>query len=198
MEVLKGSALTWEDEFRFFRSDGSVGLSLDIGYIERDESGQPLRMIGVMSDITEQRAAVLALKESEERFRQLATAIHFKFGFAAWIEGEIAKHGDLITDYAKEMARWCAQLAEGHTYFEGLALDRKLAEADSEAWCGVQVIDLNTGACVHWFRIDGPVAELYDVGVVPDVERPMSLSFASNDILALTTHDPLGAGGIPG
>lgn len=75
--------------------------------------------------------------------------------------------------------------------FEGLALDQKLAETDSEAWCGVQVIDLNTGTCVHWFRIDGPVGELYDVGVVPDVVRPMSLSFASNDILVLTTHDPL-------
>jgi uncharacterized protein (TIGR03032 family) len=80
--------------------------------------------------------------------------------------------------------------------FEGLALDKRLAETDSEPWCGVQVIDLNTGACVHWFRIDGPVAELYDVGVVPDVVRPMSLSFASNEILRLTTHDPLEEGGI--
>jgi hypothetical protein len=55
----------------------------------------------------------------------------------------------------------------------------------------VQVIDLNTGTCVHWFRVDGPVGELYDVGIVPGVVRPMSLSFASNDILVLTTHDPL-------
>jgi uncharacterized protein (TIGR03032 family) len=39
--------------------------------------------------------------------------------------------------------------------FEGLALDRKLAETDSELWCGVQIVDLDTGACVHWFRIDG-------------------------------------------
>jgi hypothetical protein len=60
------------------------------------------------------------------------------------------------------------------------------------------VIDLNTGACVHWFRIDGPVAELYDVGVVPDVVRPMCLSFASNEIFRLTTHDPLEEGGISG
>jgi uncharacterized protein (TIGR03032 family) len=81
--------------------------------------------------------------------------------------------------------------------FEGLALDKKLAEADSEAWCGVQVIDLDTGTCVHWFRIDGPVGELYDVGVVPDVVSPMSLSFASNDILVLTTHDPLDETAVP-
>jgi uncharacterized protein (TIGR03032 family) len=75
--------------------------------------------------------------------------------------------------------------------FEGLALDKRLAETDSEPWCGVQVIDLDSGACVHWFRIDGPVGELYDVGVVPGAMRPMSLSFASNEILGLITHDPL-------
>jgi uncharacterized protein (TIGR03032 family) len=75
--------------------------------------------------------------------------------------------------------------------FEGLALDKKLAEADSEPWCGVQVIDLDTGACVHWFRIDGAIGELYDVAVVPGVMRGMSLSFASNEVLGLITHDPL-------
>ena len=53
-------------------------------------------------------------------------------------------------------------------------------------WCGVQVIDLDTGACVHWFRIDGPVAELYDLGVV----GPMVLGFASNEILGLITMIP--------
>ena len=51
------------------------------------------------------------------------------------------------------------------------------------------------GACVHWFRIDGPVGELYDVAVVPGVMRPMSLSFASNEVLGLITHDPLDEGG---
>lgn len=75
--------------------------------------------------------------------------------------------------------------------FEGLALDRRLAETDSEPWCGVQVIDLDTGACVHWFRLDGPVGEIYDLGVVPGVTRPMALGFSSNDILGLVTHGPL-------
>ena len=75
--------------------------------------------------------------------------------------------------------------------FEGLGLDKKLAETDSEPWCGVQVIDLDTGTCVHWFRIDGAVAELYDLGVVPEVVRPMALGFATNEILGLITHDKL-------
>jgi hypothetical protein len=31
---------------------------------------------------------------------------------------------------------------------EATALDRKLADTDSERWWGVQIIDLDTGACV--------------------------------------------------
>jgi uncharacterized protein (TIGR03032 family) len=80
--------------------------------------------------------------------------------------------------------------------FEGLALDQTLADADSEPWCGVQVIDLKTGACVHWFRLDGAVAELYDLAVVPGAMRPMSLGFGSNEILGLITHDPLADGAL--
>jgi uncharacterized protein (TIGR03032 family) len=77
--------------------------------------------------------------------------------------------------------------------FEGLPLDEKLKAADSEPWCGVQVIDLDTGTCVDWFRIDGAVAEIYDVNVIPDVACPMSLGFASGDIGSLITHDEMRA-----
>lgn len=79
--------------------------------------------------------------------------------------------------------------------FEGLALDARLEATDSEAWCGMQVIDLDTGACVHWFRVDGAVAELYDVAIVPGVVQPMALGFATDEILGLITHDPLPGGG---
>ena len=66
--------------------------------------------------------------------------------------------------------------------FEGLALDEKLQKADSEPWCGVQVIDLETGTCGEWFRIDGAISEIYDVAVVKGVNCPMSLGFASDEI----------------
>lgn len=45
----------WEDEYRFMRSDGSAAYVIDRGYIERDSSGKPVRMIGAMSDITDRR-----------------------------------------------------------------------------------------------------------------------------------------------
>lgn len=48
--------------------------------------------------------------------------------------------------------------------FEGLELEVKLTEADSDPWCGIQIIDLETRTCVDWLRIDGAVAEFYVAG----------------------------------
>jgi PAS domain S-box-containing protein len=47
----------WEDEYRFLRSDGSVANVLDRGFIVRDASGNPTRMIGAMLDISARKAA---------------------------------------------------------------------------------------------------------------------------------------------
>ena len=66
--------------------------------------------------------------------------------------------------------------------FTGLALDDNLAKRDAEARCGLQVIDLRTMDVVHWLRIEGVVAELYDVVVLPNVMRPMLLGFKSDEI----------------
>lgn len=74
--------------------------------------------------------------------------------------------------------------------FEGLALDQRLKDADAEPWCGVQVIDLEKGACVDWLRIDGAVAELYDVGVIPGFKCPMAVSPGTVDAATLITVAP--------
>ena len=71
--------------------------------------------------------------------------------------------------------------------FEGLELDQRLQEKDADPWCGVQIIDLNTGNVVQWFRIDGAVSELYDVAVIPGVRTPMSLGFQSGEIVNFIT-----------
>ena len=77
--------------------------------------------------------------------------------------------------------------------FEGLPLAARLEAADSEAWCGVQIIDLKTGSCVDWFRIDGDIAELYDVAVIPGFATPMVISPGSPELANLITWDKTGA-----
>lgn len=73
--------------------------------------------------------------------------------------------------------------------FEGLALDEKLKEADSEPWCGVQIIDLARSTCVDWFRIDGNIGELYDIEVIPGATCPMALTPSDDDMTNLITFD---------
>lgn len=72
--------------------------------------------------------------------------------------------------------------------FEGLPLDQKLKDADSEPWCGLQIIDLAKGTCVDWFRIDGAIGELYDVEVLPGIATPMAVSLGSPEAANLITH----------
>ncbi|MDQ0395035.1 TIGR03032 family protein [Labrys monachus] len=73
--------------------------------------------------------------------------------------------------------------------FEGLALDQRLKDADSEPWCGIHVIDLDKGSCVDWLRIDGQVGELYDVAFLPGTACPMAVSPGSGDVTGLITFD---------
>jgi PAS domain S-box-containing protein len=56
-------------EFRFERDNGQIGWAYSRAKIFFDADGQPERMVGVGIDITADKVAEAALRESEERFR---------------------------------------------------------------------------------------------------------------------------------
>lgn len=62
-------------EYRFLCADGSYKIVLDRGFIQQDENGKSIRMLGSMQDITERKQIEEALRESEERFRTLANTV---------------------------------------------------------------------------------------------------------------------------
>lgn len=65
-----GEETTWLDEYRFRRADGTYATALDRAYIARDKvTGEPVRMVGSMADVTGMRRAEAALRESEEQHR---------------------------------------------------------------------------------------------------------------------------------
>jgi uncharacterized protein (TIGR03032 family) len=66
--------------------------------------------------------------------------------------------------------------------FSGLPLDAALAQRDTDARCGLAVIDLETGDMVHWVRIEGIVRELYDVVILPSAKCPAAIGFKGNEI----------------
>jgi PAS domain S-box-containing protein len=63
----------FETYWRAFHTDGSLRYEHSRCQIELDQ-GQPIRMFGITQDITEQKKAELALRESEAKFRTLAEA----------------------------------------------------------------------------------------------------------------------------
>jgi len=73
--------------------------------------------------------------------------------------------------------------------FDGLDLQKNLEDKDSEAWCGVQIIDLKSGTVVEWVRLDGPVTELFDVAFLDGVKCPMALGQQSPENLSLVSFE---------
>jgi uncharacterized protein (TIGR03032 family) len=70
-----------------------------------------------------------------------------------------------------------------HDTFHGLELDERLQQRGAKPQCGLQVIDLETGAVAHWLKLEGQlVTELYDTVVLPGVRQPMSVGFKTNEI----------------
>ena len=56
-------------EYRIIRADGAVRWILDRGFSVRKTDGRADRIAGIAEDITEQKEAEEALRESEERYR---------------------------------------------------------------------------------------------------------------------------------
>ena len=59
-------------EFRIVHPDGSIRWIQGRGRMIRDSEGRPVRMIGVNMDVTERKQAEEALRESEQRIRDIA------------------------------------------------------------------------------------------------------------------------------
>jgi PAS domain S-box-containing protein len=74
-KALSTAAETYEAEFRLIGSDGRTRWVLGRGLIERDEKGAPVRVPGVLLNITKRKQAEEALRESQHRFQTLFSVI---------------------------------------------------------------------------------------------------------------------------
>ncbi|MEG3902949.1 PAS domain S-box protein [Microcoleus sp. B4-D1] len=62
-------------EYRIFRSDGQIRWIRARAFPIRNQAGQVYRIVGIAEDISESKQAEKTIRESEERFRQLAENI---------------------------------------------------------------------------------------------------------------------------
>ena len=73
--VIASGGQFWSDEYAFQRGDGSYARVLDRGYVQRDESGRPRRMVGALQDITARRRFEEALQRSERYLSSLIATV---------------------------------------------------------------------------------------------------------------------------
>lgn len=66
--------------------------------------------------------------------------------------------------------------------FEGLPLDDELRRRNSDARCGLLIIDVETGSAVEWVRIEGVITELFDVAVLPGIRCPSAVGMKGSEI----------------
>ncbi|MBN3898275.1 MAG: response regulator [Nostoc sp. NOS(2021)] len=76
------TAEDYDIEFRVVYPNGNIRWALSQGKVFYDQHGQPIQMAGIDLDITERKRSAEALRDSEERFRQLAENIDAVF----WIK----------------------------------------------------------------------------------------------------------------
>jgi PAS domain S-box-containing protein len=73
--VLDHGGTSWSDQYRYRRGDGSYANVMDRGYIARDSNGEPLRMIGAMTDVTERSRSEAAIRFQAQLLNAVQQAV---------------------------------------------------------------------------------------------------------------------------
>jgi diguanylate cyclase (GGDEF)-like protein/PAS domain S-box-containing protein len=79
-QALEGGMEFWSKEYRFQRKDGTYADIMDRGYILRDETATPYRMIGAMLDITERKYMESTLRQANEQMGQVLHELQLRNG----------------------------------------------------------------------------------------------------------------------
>jgi len=66
---------SWADEYRFRRKNGTYAVVHDRGFVIHDLFGRPVRMVGGITDVSEQKEAEERLRETQAQLRALTSRI---------------------------------------------------------------------------------------------------------------------------
>jgi PAS domain S-box-containing protein len=68
-KAINSEAATWNDEYRYLKSDGTYAFVEEKIYISRDKTNKAIRIIGALTDITSKKKIINELRISERKFK---------------------------------------------------------------------------------------------------------------------------------
>jgi diguanylate cyclase (GGDEF)-like protein/PAS domain S-box-containing protein len=74
-DCIEGRTQDFFAEYRVLRQDGKAHWLEARGRLYRNETGEPIRLAGLTTDVTDQKLSELALAESEERYRSVISGL---------------------------------------------------------------------------------------------------------------------------
>jgi PAS domain S-box-containing protein len=116
---LDAGCLSWTEEYRFRKADGSYVHIDDRAYIIRDGDGQPTRAIGAMVDVTKRKLAEDLLRRSEERFANVFNMSPVAITITAAADGRFLDANDALLQmlgYRREEVVGNSSMAIGFWY----------------------------------------------------------------------------------
>jgi two-component system cell cycle sensor histidine kinase/response regulator CckA len=104
---------TWDQMQRILRPDGSIRWVHTLAAASKDGRGIITGYVGTVEDITEQRAAEVGLRESEERFKLVARAVsdvvwdwNLVTNAVWWNDGFLTTFGFVVGEIEPSVAAW--------------------------------------------------------------------------------------------
>lgn len=105
--ALSGRSRTWRDQYRFLRGDGSAAHVEESGYIIYGSTGEPVRFVGGMTDITERI-------EKERRLAEQAALLH------------LAQDAIFVLDFDNMVLFWNEGASKTYGWSHDEAIGRRL------------------------------------------------------------------------
>jgi len=99
-------------EYRIRHVDGSYRWVQDSSRIVRDDGGQPTKLVGVWTDVTERKEVEAALQKSEERFREVLENVEL---VAVMLDTEA--NVAFCNDYFLSLTGWTREEVLGSSWF---------------------------------------------------------------------------------
>ncbi|MBX2970442.1 MAG: PAS domain S-box protein [Cyclobacteriaceae bacterium] len=117
----------WHKEFRFKRANGAYAYTEEIGYMVRDKHGKPIRMIGVLRDVSEKQQR-LHQRQIQQQVSQFFTNQDSLRNIAQHICEYLVRFSDYQT-----AELWLTSGDESHIKLIAVHIEKPALEAYAEA-----------------------------------------------------------------